>query len=269
MKRLLCVVIPVSLLLAGIAPAQDVFKDKLGKSPRHHEWITVKSKTGHEVKVFVVFPEVKAPATAVVVIHENKGLTDWVRLTADEVAEAGYIALAPDLLTGMGPGKGDTDAFKTVDDATKALYKLDNTQVMEDLDAVVALAKTLKASNKKVAVGGFCWGGGKTFAYAAHNPNIAAAFVFYGTAPKKKDEMTHIKATVYGFYGEKDARITEEVPDVEKEMKAVGKKYDPVVYKGAGHGFMRSGATPDAKNKADITARQDAWKRWKEILKGL
>jgi carboxymethylenebutenolidase len=267
MKRLLCAVLPMCFLLAGILPAQDVFKDKLGKSPRHHEWVTIKNKSGNQLKVFVVFPEVKKPATAVIVIHENKGLTDWVRLTADEVAETGFLALAPDLLSGKGPGGGDTDAFKSVDDATKALYKLSNDKVMEDLDAVFAHARGLKSSNQKVAVGGFCWGGGKTFAYATHNPDIAAGFVFYGVAPKSS-AMKTIKAPVYGFYGEKDNRITGEVPDVQSAMKDLSKKYEPVTYEGAGHGFMRSGAMPNAK-KADVDARAKAWDRWKEILKAL
>jgi len=272
MNRFRFAVLPLMFLLAGLVLGQgtDPFKQKLDKSPRHHEWVTLKSKDGHQVKVFVAFPEVNKPATCVVVIHENKGLTDWVRLVADEMAEAGFIALAPDLLTGMGPGGGDSDAFKSPSDATKAIGMLatKNAQVMTDVDAVVEYAKGLKSSNKKVAVGGFCWGGGKTFAYATHNPDIGAACVFYGPAPKK-DALKNIKAPVYGFYGENDNRITEAVPDIEKDMKELGKKFDAVVYKGAGHGFMRAGAMPDAKNKADVEARKEGWQRWTTILKGL
>ena len=269
MKRLLFGVLPVLGVVAGLALAQapDPFKDQLDKSPRHHEWVKVKGKKGRDVTTFVVFPEVKQPATAVVVIHENKGLTDWVRLVADRVAEAGYIALAPDFLSGMGPKGGNTDEFKSAGDATKAIGKLNHDQVLSELDAVVDYARTIKAANKKVAVGGFCWGGGKTFAYATHNPEIAAAFVFYGVAPKAAD-LKNIKAPVYGFYGEMDNRITEEVPEVEKEMKTLGKKFEPVIYPGAGHGFMRSGEMKDA-SKANSEAREKAWTRWKELLKAL
>ncbi len=269
MKRLLLCLLAVTCLATGLALAQgdDPFKDKLAKSPRHHEWVKVKAKKDRQVSTFVVMPEVNKPATAVVVIHENKGLTSWVRLVADRLAEAGYVALAPDLLSGMGPDGGNSDAFKSVDDATKALYKLSESQVMDDLDAVVEYARGLKNCNKKVAVGGFCWGGGQTFAYATHNPDIAAAFVFYGKAPKG-DAMKKIKAPVYGFYGKMDNNITGELPEVTREMTAAGKTFEPVVYDGAGHGFMRAGEMPNA-SKANSEAQKKGWERWEKILKGL
>lgn len=268
MKRFLFAVLAVFALTSGPVLAQDPVKDRLDKSPRHHEWVKVKTPKGRQVKTFIVFPEVNKPATTVVVIHENKGLTDWVRAVADRLAEHGYVALAPDLVSQMGPNGGDTDAFKSVGDVTKAQYMIPNEQIMNDLDAVVAHAKTLKGSNKKVAVGGFCWGGGKTFAYAAHNPDIAAAFVFYGTAPKSDADYKKIKTKVYGFYGGDDARITEEVPDITKKMKDLGKFYDPVTYPGAGHGFMRAGELPDAK-KGNSDAQKKGWERWTSILKAL
>jgi carboxymethylenebutenolidase len=140
--------------------------------------------------------------------------------------------------------------------------------VTADLDAVFEYAKKLPAGNGMVAVGGFCWGGGNTFRYATHNPDIAAAFVFYGQAPDNKAPYEKIEASVYGFYGGNDFRITGEVPAVEKKMKELGKTFEPVVYEGAGHGFMRQGEAADA-NDADRTARRDGWKRWKKLLGGL
>jgi carboxymethylenebutenolidase len=138
---------------------------------------------------------------------------------------------------------------------------------MKDLDAVVAHAKKMKAANGKVAVSGFCWGGGKTFAYATRNPDIAAAFVFYGSAPPE-DALSKVKVPVYGFYGEMDNRITGAVPEVAKALKAADKKFEPVIYDGAGHGFMRTGEAKDgsAENRK---AREQAWQRWKQILKSL
>src|SRR5207237_2615505 len=128
----------VLLVLAGLAApmaAQDFAKERLNKSPRHHEWVVVKNGQ-RDVQCFVVFPEVKNKATAVLVIHENKGLTDWVRGVADQLAEAGYIAVAPDMLSGMGPKGGNTDAFQSPDQATRALGKLKPEGVTADLQAV-------------------------------------------------------------------------------------------------------------------------------------
>jgi carboxymethylenebutenolidase len=200
----------------------------------------------------------------VIVIHENRGLTDWVRGVADQLAEAGYLAVAPDLLSGTAPGGGNTPEYGSDDKARDGISKLPPSQVTADLDAVFEHAKKLPAGNKVVAVSGFCWGGGQTFAYATHNPNIAAAFVFYGPAPRDEAGYKEIAATVYGFYGGNDFRITGEVPDVEKRMKQLGKKFEPVVYKGAGHGFMRQGEI-DA-DSADRKARDEAWARWQKLL---
>src|SRR3982751_4202166 len=96
------------VLLAPAAGAQDWAKARLEKSSRHQEWVKVKHGN-REVNAFLVFPEVKDKATAVVFIHEIFGLTDWVRSVADQLAEAGYIAIAPDLLSGVGPGGGGTE----------------------------------------------------------------------------------------------------------------------------------------------------------------
>jgi carboxymethylenebutenolidase len=269
MKRLLCCLLPFTgclLAVALIAQAQDPVKDRLDKSSRHHEWVKIKTKDGREVSAWVVYPEVSKPATAVVMIHEIFGLSEWVRSAADQMAEAGYIAIAPDLLSQMGPGGKGSDGFKG-GEVMKAIRDLPQRQVWSDLDATVTYARGLKSCNKKVAVGGFCWGGGQSFSYATHNPDIAAAFVFYGPAPKS-DALKNIKVPVYGFYGGNDNRITGAVPDVAKEMKELGKKFEPVTYEGAGHGFMRAGETAKS-GSANRKARDEAWQRWKGILKSL
>jgi carboxymethylenebutenolidase len=114
-------------------------------------------------------------------------------------------------------------------------------------------------------VAGFCWGGGQSFRYATNRADLSAAFVFYGPPPDK-DAMTRIKAPVYGFYGQNDERIDGTIPAAIEDMKAAGKQYDPVTYAGAGHGFMRAGEAPDA-SEANKKAREDAWARWKTLLK--
>jgi carboxymethylenebutenolidase len=160
-----CFLTPVAaacmVLAMGRADAQsaDPVKEALDKSPRHHEWIDVESKDGRKVRCFVVFPEVSGKAAAVLVIHENKGLTDWVRLVADRIAEKGYVAIAPDLLSGTGPGGGNTDSYASVDAATQGIYKLNDEQVTADLDAAAGYVTKLDASSGKLACMGFCWGG--------------------------------------------------------------------------------------------------------------
>ena len=247
---------------AQIAVAQDWARAKVDKSPRHHEWVTVKHD-GRSVETFVVYPESKDKRPVVLIIHEIFGMTDWVQDLADQVAEAGYIAVAPDLLSGMGPNGGRSIDF-AAGKANEAVSHLNPDQVTADLNAAADYAKKLPSANGKLYVGGFCWGGGQTFRFATNRSDLSAAFVFYGPPPEK-DAMSRIKAPVYGFYGGNDARIDATIPDTKDAMKAAGKTYDPVAYEGAGHGFMRAGEAPDA-NEANAKARGEAWTRWKSVL---
>ena len=255
----------ISLLLpcaAQIACGQDWAKATLEKSPRHREWVTVKHDN-RSVETFVVYPEAKGKTPVVLIIHEIFGMTDWVQDLADQVAAAGYIAVAPDLLSGMGPNGGRSSDFAG-DKTMEAVSHLNPDQVTADLNAAADHALKLPASNGKLFVGGFCWGGSQTFRFATNRPDLAAAFVFYG-GPPEKDAMARIKAPVYGFYAGNDSRINATLPDAIAQMKAAGKSYDPVTYDGAGHGFMRAGEAPDA-NDANKKARADAWVRWKNLL---
>ncbi|PYS78977.1 MAG: carboxymethylenebutenolidase [Acidobacteria bacterium] len=258
----------------------------MAKSPRHQEWVEVKygSRT---VKSFVVYPEVKNKATAVVVIHEIFGMSDWVQALTDELAEAGYLAIAPDLLSGMGPNGGGTDELAASNGVGQAIGKLPPDQITADLNAVADYVSKLPSANGKVAVGGFCWGGSQSFRFATNRPTLKAAFVFYGSAPATappdskvdKAALEKIKAPVYGFYAGNDARIGATVPPTTDAMKELKKSYDIVTYEGAGHGFMRAGDAPepgaDASQQvrdsypANKKARDAAWVRWKEILRKL
>jgi len=261
MKRILLAAAAL-LFTAQFAAAQDWAKDQLAKSPRHREWGTVKHN-GRSVDTLIAYPETKDKRPVVLVIHEIFGLSDWAQELADEVAAAGYIAVAPDLLTGMAANGGRTKDFN-VDSAIEAVSKLNPDQVTADLNAAADYGLKLPASNGKLFVAGFCWGGGQTFRFATNRPDLAAAFVFYGPSPNK-DDMARIKAPVYGFYAGNDSRINAGLQDTIANMKAAGKAYEPVTYDGAGHGFMRAGEAPDA-SEANKHAREDAWKRWKELL---
>ena len=251
-------------LATGPAVAQDWAKDRLEKSPRHMEWVKVKHGD-REVNSFLVYPEVKDKATAVVVIHEIFGLSDWVRGVADQLAEAGYIAIAPDLLSGAAPDGGGTAELGSGDAARKAITSLPPDQITADLKATVAYLKALPAASGTVAVAGFCWGGGQTFRFATNSKDIKAAFVFYGSGPMAESDVARIDCPVYGFYGENDARINATIPKSVELMKKAGKKYEPFTYEGAGHGFMRAGEAPDS-SQPNAEARQQAWKRWKSLL---
>jgi carboxymethylenebutenolidase len=247
------------------APAQDWAKARLNKSPRHLEDVKVK-QGNREVSCFVAYPEVKDKATAVIVIHEIFGLTDWVRGVADQLAEAGYVAIAPDLLSGTGPNGGGTAELAASDGVRKAIGSLPAAQVTADLDAVADYVKALPACNGKLVVAGFCWGGGEAFRYATNNKELKAAFVFYGMAPPKQEDLAKIQCPVYGFYAGNDARISATIPQTSQLMKTAAKQYEPVTYEGAGHGFMRAGEAPDA-SEPNRKARTEAWARWREILK--
>src|SRR5712675_3354454 len=242
--------------------SQPWARERIAKSPRHSEWVTIKHD-GRSVETLIVYPESKEKRPVVLVIHEIFGMTDWVEELADEVAEAGYIAVAPDLLSGMGPNAGRSSDFAQ-GKAMEAISHLNPDQVTADLSAAADYGKKLPASNGKLYVAGFCWGGGQTFRFATNRGDLSAAFVFYGSPPEK-DAMARIKAPVYGFYAGDDARIDATIPDTITQMKAAGKTYEPVTYEGAGHGFMRAGEAPDA-TEPDKKARADAWLRWKNLL---
>ena len=326
---------------ASRAAAQDWAKANLAKSPRHGEYVTIHEGGGRDLQAWVVYPETKGKAPVVVLIHEIFGLSDWAREMADEVAAAGYIAVEPDLLSGLGappatasagrhpgaqkdavlrldaqaprlmgggcdpmscaPGQkallamtsatlpqaehqhmdmpqagtgapyvpatpGGTTAFPDQGAVVKAVSALPDGQVMTDLDAAADYGKHLPAASGQLFVGGFCWGGSKSFSFATHRHDLSAAFVFYGTPPAA-ELMKEITAPVYGFYAGNDARVTSTVEGTRTAMKAAGKTFEPVVYDGAGHGFMRAGEAPDA-SAPNTAARQAGFRRFLQLLGG-
>src|SRR3954451_21483436 len=262
MKHLLVI---ASLVCAALttASAQDWAKARLNDSPRHGEFVEFKSGE-RTLKAFVVYPQRKERAPVVLVIHEIFGLTDWVRGVCDQLAENGVIAIAPDMLSGQ--------TFEDIDGARNAISALPKEQVIADLNATADYATKLPSANGTLAVCGFCWGGGWTVNYATTNPKLKAAYSFYGPLPEDAAQLGKIACSLYGFYGENDQRVNAGIPKAEEALKAAGKKYEPVIYKGAGHGFMRDGEAPqstDANHDANKKARDDAWTRWKTLLKDL
>jgi carboxymethylenebutenolidase len=258
--------LPLILLFSLAATslhAQDWAKARLDASPRHREYVTLKHGS-RTIQAFVVYPEVKVKAPVVILIHEIFGLSDWAKEMADELAAQGFIVIAPDLLTGFGPNGGGSSEFVSLDATVKAVSGLDPDVVTADLDAAADYGKQIPAANGKIATVGFCWGGGKSFAFATHRKDLSAAFVFYGPGPT---DVSAIAAPVYGFYAGNDARIGATVPDTVAAMRAAGKRFEPITYDGAGHGFMRAGEDPGNTVPGNKIAREQGFARLVKLLK--
>ena len=223
---------------------------------------------GRAVETFVVYPEVKDKAPVVLIIHEIFGMTDWVQDLADQVAEAGYIAVAPDLLSGMGPNGGRSTSFPPGEGmssaAAEAVSHLNPDQITADLDAAADYANYDSGLERQALCGGILLGWRAEFPFCHSSQGSCRRVRFLRSAPAK-DAMAAITAPIYGFYAGNDSRIGATLPDTREQMKAAGKTFEPVVYEGAGHGFMRAGEAPDASD-ANRQAREQAWARWKELL---
>jgi carboxymethylenebutenolidase len=239
--------------------AEDALKH-LEESPRHGEWARYDAGMGDMVDAWLVYPERSDGAPVVVVVHEIFGLTDWVRAVADQFAAEGFIAIAPDLLSGKGPDGGNTSSVSR--DAVRGLIRgLDREEVHKRLDAAAAYATALPAAEDRYGVVGYCWGGAISFSYATHQPELGAATVFYGTSPAT-ETLSAVRAPVLGLYGGEDNRVNATIADAEAEMKRLGKSYEKEVYQGAGHGFLRQQDRMNNKAAAD-----QAWVRTVEFFK--
>lgn len=250
--------------------AQDFALQQLENSPRHHEWVTIESsdRTLHN---FVAYPENEVNTPVVIVIHENRGLDNWARSFADQIAEAGFIAVAPDLISNTVDGVEKTSDFESTDEARQAIYGLEPDMVTADLDNVLEYAKSIEAGNGKVAVVGFCWGGSQSFRFATHaEDEIDAAIVFYGTGPQEMSEYERIEIPVFAFYGGDDQRVNATIPTSEKMMRESDNTYEYEIYEEAGHGYMRQGDDPEAADdNPNVIARNQSWERLVNILSNL
>ncbi|HTV01494.1 MAG TPA: dienelactone hydrolase family protein [Luteitalea sp.] len=241
---------------ANLPPAEEDAKARLNASPRHGEYADVALPGGAKLRSWVSYPERKDKAPVVIVIHEIFGLSDWIRSVADQLAADGYIAIAPDLLTGKGPNGGGTEAYATRDDVVAGVRGLTPEEVVTKLDAVRAYATKLPAANGKTATVGYCWGGSTSFMYATKQAGLNAAVVYYGGSPSDASTLAAIKAPVLGLYGENDARVNATIEPAKAEMAKLKKVYEPHIYTGAGHGFLRAQAGQDGAN---LKATQEAW----------
>jgi carboxymethylenebutenolidase len=245
-----------------LPPGEKEARERLNSSPRHGEWVEIPVQgSDAKLKAFVVYPEVKEKAPVVIVIQEIFGMTDWIRSVADQLAAEGFIAIAPDLLSGPA-GKG-TDAAGDRSAVMKAVSGLDPKMVTTMLNATRDYALKLPAANGKTATVGFCWGGGTSFRYATEQPDLNAAVVYYGTSPKA-DALEKLKAPVLGNYGGNDNRVNSTIKPAQEKLKELNKTYEPNIYEGAGHGFLRQ---QDGQNGANKKAAEEAWPKTINFLR--
>ena len=243
---------------------EQVAKQALDTSPRHGELVDIPWAKGQApLRTWIVYPERKDKAGVVLIIHEIYGLSDWVRSVADQFARDGFIAVAPDLISGLGPGGGGTDSVPSRDDVVKLVRTLTLEETNARLDAVRGYATRLPAANGKIATVGFCWGGGRSFSYAAVTPPPDAAVVYYGVAPDSV-AIQSVKAPVLGLYGGDDARVDATVAPAQAALRKLDRFYEPHLFEGAGHGFLRA---QTLRGGANYRATQQAWPRTIEFLR--
>jgi len=215
----------------------------------------VRTGPSDSVRAWVVYPQRSTKAPVVVVVHEIFGLSTWVRGVADQLAADGFIAIAPDLLTGKVPPAPGSDTVAS-DAATQAIRSLRPEDVQRQIAAVGQYGMGLPAAEKRYGVVGFCWGGGVSFASAVESPSgQGAAVVYYGTSPATTS-LARVKVPVLGLYGGDDARVGATVPPADSAMKALGKRFEPHTFAGAGHGFLRQ---QDGQSGANLAAARQAW----------
>jgi carboxymethylenebutenolidase len=246
----------------NLPPSEDQAKAALETSSRHGEYVDVKGASA-PIRTYVVYPERADKAGAVIIVHEIFGLSDWIRGVADQLARDGFIAVAPDLISGLGPGGGGTDSVASRDEVVKLVRGLSAEEATARLDAVHAYAVGLPAANGKSATIGFCWGGARSFAYAAAQPALDAAVVYYGSSPDSA-VIVAVGAPVQGHYGGDDARVNATIEPARNLMQKGGKSYEAHLYPGAGHGFLRQQI---GREGANLEATRQSWPRTLAFLR--
>jgi carboxymethylenebutenolidase len=236
-----------------IAPGNEQAPAQLASSPRHGEWVTIANGESDSVRAWVVYPERRNDAPVVIVVHEIYGLTPWIRSVADQLAAEGFIAIAPDYLTGKGVP--DTPDGPPREAAVSAVRSLSQSEVQQRTDAVARYGMALPSAARKYGIVGFCWGGSVSFNHAVHAPSLGAAVVYYGSSPAT-ERLSAVRAPVLGLYGRDDARVNATIPAADSAMTAMGKTYVQEMYEGAGHGFLRQ---QDGRDGANLAAAQKAW----------
>lgn len=244
-------------LLESLAPnyawAQQVPKDDARTQARY---LTYSSPQGSgEVKGYLARPAKGNKFPAVLVIHENRGLTPYIEDVARRLAVEGFLAFAPDALTPLGGYPGDEDK------AREMFTKLDPDKRLQDFLAGAEALKKMPENSGKTGVVGFCFGGGISNLVAARVPGLSAAVTFYGAVLKPED-VARVTAPLQLHYAALDERINAGWPAFEQSLKANNVKYEMYMYPNVNHAFHN-----DATPRYDEPAAKLAWSRTIEFLK--
>jgi carboxymethylenebutenolidase len=238
----------------GLPPGAEQAVARIASSPRHGEWAMIRSGSD-SIRAWVVYPERSEPAPVVLVVHEIFGLSNWVRGVADQLAADGFIAIAPDLLTMEASVTEGPDGESNAEEARAVIRTLDAAQVHRHLRAVADWGMNLPAAQRSYGIVGYCWGGATSFAHAVASPELGAAVVYYGTSPDA-GELSNVRAPVLGLYGGNDERVNATIAPADSAMTALDKTFEPHIFAGAGHGFLRQ---QDGAEGANMAATREAW----------
>jgi carboxymethylenebutenolidase len=256
--------LPVAFAGTPLPPDADGAAAALAASPRHTEYVELEAPgLDQKIHAFVAYPERSDPAPVVIVIHEIYGLTDWIKGVADQLAAEGFIAVAPDFISGKAPGGGNTDSLASPTAAVPLVSGLTADEIEGTLRAAAQYGANLDAGNGHVGAVGFCWGGRTVFGFAVQIPAVRAGVVYYGNSPSA-DRIALVGAPVLGLYGENDARVNVTIEPGREAMEAEGKSFEAHIYDGAGHGFLRQ---QDGHDGANLEASRAAWPRTLEFLR--
>ena len=225
--------LPAWRLASRPAPARDI----------HAEYVKFRSGTD-SISAYLAYPERSDAAPGVIVIHEIFGMSDFVRDRVTQLAKAGFVAIAPDLLSRRGGTPADQNQ------AIQLIRGLNPDTLTQDLDATYAFLKSVRAVRAdRIGVIGFCWGGGQSFRYATNNPALKGYVVCYGPGPDSAS-LARLTAPGLGVYAQNDARISLSVPATDSMLEKLGKSYQYRIYPGVGHGFLRSRDIPAVADTA-------------------
>jgi len=222
--------------------------------------INFASADGAAVGAYLTRPKGDVARPAVVVIHGRDGINDQIRDVARKLAKAGYVALAPDLLS----RQGRTSSIVESEAASATDRREDDETIIKKLNAGMNYLKGQSfVGANKIGVIGFCWGGGKALLLTTRNKDLAASVIYYGSNPQNLDDVKNIQAPVLGQYGGDDQRITSAVPQLEAAMKKYGKSFAYKIYPGAPHSFNNDTSRQSYREEA----ANEAWTRTLEFFK--
>jgi carboxymethylenebutenolidase len=245
-------------LPAGLMTA----KSTLAHTTIRTEWVFIPLQSGVKLRTRISYPQKPGKAPVVIMMHHAPGMDDWSESIADQLSREGFIAVLPDLLSGMGPNGGNYDSFPSPDEALKVGIKVTAEESMRRYKAAWEYAMKLPEASGKSASIGFCSGGGNSFRFAGEVPQEDAAVVFYGAPIPDESVMAKVKAPVIAFAGTDDIRVSEATQAADAKMRKLGKSYEFHIYQHATHGFMeyqQVGGNPEAT--------KDAWPRAMAFLK--